>query len=241
MNAKNIHSKIFNPRGLTCFLAMPINLIVPLIITSLIWGIPYPLIVVNKDLEKFESVFERIELPSEVDQQGNVIGTTTQLSSTYTKVGNLIDNVAKEKLRLEELNKIKTQDPEQIPSGTFSSSNEEPEEKKEIKNTCDMFAGKIIVSKIAQENLSKQLLNNFSLAIEGSIEANYYTYVVSSQLRLIPINAESLKLHIENFDLDILKDFKLKSNDFNFEENSYYLVYMINDNVYDKNDPRCKN
>lgn len=222
--------RFFGPRGFTFMLLFPLMLIMPFVLTSFFYGFPYPYYLTNSELTDYEFVFSTIELPEEA----------TSVGSIHTRAGNLIDNIKIEEERLqtiaEELEKLG----EDSPGGTFGETDENDDEEEEIINGCDYLSARLIRFNEDDAELQAGLQEAFVSTVNAEGNLIYYGLVVASKVNVVPINSESLTLSISNFTIDILGDFEITTADLNFEDNSYYVVYMINDNVNEYTDPRCE-
>lgn len=215
-----LYKTFYNPRGLSCLLLFPVNLLVPFVITSIVWGYPMPHYLNTIALKKFDSAFATIQLPENV----------SALSKRYYFTGIIIDNFEREEERRQQL-------AEQIESGQAVELREEDEEER-VYNGCDYFTGLIIQSTTPQEELSQQLIDAYNIAVEESIDAGKYKYFVGSHLRLVPVNQQSLMMQVEHKQIELTKKFDIKKE--TIVDGETYLVYMLYDNFNEYDEPRCR-
>ncbi|MDQ6986010.1 MAG: hypothetical protein Q9M91_03515 [Candidatus Dojkabacteria bacterium] len=231
---RNKIRKLYNPKVLTFLVLIPFLIIKPLALTSFLFGFPIPYFLSNNEYDHFKEVFEDIKLPEDAEEIGN----------NFYLIGNIIDNNKREEKRIQDAEEArkKKEEAEKAPAGEFKEAKEIDTFKveEEIYNGCDFLAAKIIQinSEKPIEAISNELLTSFSSAVENEIDNDSYKYVYDANLKVYPLNEESIKFKVEDKEIDILKEFDISRSD--LKDNKAYLIYMINDNINRYPDPRCK-
>jgi hypothetical protein len=114
-----------------------------------------------------------------------------------------------------------------------------PDDDSKTKVKCDLASSKVVVSSLTQEEVSQLLLAEFQKTFDSEYAADFEeTEIISeSQLKVFPIFATDDNYENTDLNLNIKKDFKISNLD---STQNTYLVYMINYDVFESNDYRCR-
>ncbi len=107
--------------------------------------------------------------------------------------------------------------------------------------TCDLLGAFVVKTAIPEDALSKVLLTNFSTTYASKDDFKDFELISGADIKLFPVDLSSEFYDNGEIVLSFIKDFGFNPQTIELtEEESVYIVYIINYTAFETRDYRCR-